>query len=454
MSKVVRSSKFRHVFGTAAKREHSYDGVKVSRSAWDSNKIKVNTKFVAAIWEAGGGGAFACMNQEATGKIPATLPLICGHKAEILDIDFNPFNEHLIASASEDSYVKIWQIPEGGLKSNLTEPVQSLQGHRRKVGTTDFNPVAANLLATTSSDLEIKLWDIEKGVAALTVGGHADLIQGLAWNYHGTEFATASKDKKIRIVDPRAQKVVAEKEAHQGIKGCRVVYLGRENKLLTIGFSKTSERQFALWDPRSFGGEPIQTENIDTSAGILMPFYDTDTKVLFLAGKGDGNIRYYEMTDDAKPIYFLTEFKSSTPQRGIGALPKRAVNVSECEIQRLYKISGDGKMIEPISFQVPRRSDLFQDDLYPECYAGESSVSAHEWLSGKDGAPRTLSLKDGFVAKPAAEFKPVVQEIKESGPKNEKELRDEYEKLKTRVAFLEAEIIKKDARIKQLEGGN
>jgi len=35
-----------------------------------------------------------------------------------------------------------------------------------------------------------------------------------------------------------------------------------------------------------------------------------------------------------------------------------------------------------------------------------------------------------------------------------KELRDEYEKLKTRVAFLEAEIIKKDARIKQLEGGN
>jgi len=196
MSKVVRSSKFRHVFGTPAKREHSYDGVKVSRSAWDSNKIKVNTKFVAAIWEAGGGGAFACMNHEATGKIPATLPLICGHKAEILDIDFSPFNEHLVASASEDSYVKIWQIPEGGLKSNMTDPIQSLQGHRRKVGTTDFNPIASNILATSSSDLEVKLWDIEKGVAALTVGGHADLIQGLAWNHVGSEFATASKDKK------------------------------------------------------------------------------------------------------------------------------------------------------------------------------------------------------------------------------------------------------------------
>jgi len=453
MSKVVRSSKFRHVFGTAAKREHSYDGVKVSRSAWDSNKIKVNTKFVAAIWEASGGGAFACMNHEATGKIPATLPLICGHKAEILDVDFSPFNEHLVASASEDSYVKIWQIPEGGLKSNMTDPVQSLQGHRRKVGTTDFNPIASNILATSSSDLEVKLWDIEKGVASLTVTGHADLIQGLAWNHNGNEFATASKDKKIRIVDPRANKIVGEKEAHQGIKGSRVIYLGNTNKMLTIGFSKTSERQYSLWDPRSFS-EPIQNENIDTSAGILMPFYDNDTKVLYLAGKGDGNIRYYEVTDDPKPIYYLTEFKSATPQRGVAQLPKRAVNVSECEIARLYKISGDGKLIEPISFQVPRRSDLFQDDLYPDCFSGEASLSSSEWLSGRDGTPRTTSLRDGFVAKPAAEFKPVVQEIKDTGPKNEKELRDEYEKLKSRVAYLEAELVKKDARIKQLEGGN
>jgi len=451
MSKVVRSSKFRHVFGTAAKREHCYDGVKISKSAWDSNKIKVNTKFVAAIWESGGGGAFACMNHESSGKIPASLPLVCGHKAEILDIDFNPFHEHLIASAAEDSYVKIWHIPDGGLKANMTDPVQTLQGHRRKVGTTDFHPVAANILATSSSDFEVKLWDIEKGSAVLTVGHHADLIQGVAWSYNGSEFATASKDRKIRIVDPRGNKVVQEKEAHQGIKGSRVLYLGNTNKLLSLGFSKTSERQYGIWDPRNFS-EPIQTENIDTSAGILMPFYDNDTKVLFLAGKGDGNIRYYEVTDDPKPIYFLAEYKSNLPQRGVGQLPKRAVNVSECEITRLYKISGDGKLIEPIAFQVPRRSDLFQDDLFPDCYAGESSLSAEQWFGGKDEHPKTISLKDGFVAKPASEFKPVVHEIKETGPKNEKELREEYEKLKTRVAFLESELIKKDARIKQLEG--
>ncbi len=84
-----------------------------------------------------------------------------------------------------------------------------------------------------------------------------------------------------------------------------------------------------------------------------MPFFDNDTNVLFLAGKGDGNIRYYEIVDDAPYIHYLSEFKSNVPQRGMCMLPKRAVNVSECEIVRVLKLGV--KLVEPISFQVPRK---------------------------------------------------------------------------------------------------
>lgn len=84
-----------------------------------------------------------------------------------------------------------------------------------------------------------------------------------------------------------------------------------------------------------------------------MPFFDKDTNVLFLAGKGDGNIRYYEVVDEAPYIYFLSEFKSKDPQRGMCMLPKRAVNVSDCEIVRLCKLGN--KLMEPVSFQVPRK---------------------------------------------------------------------------------------------------
>jgi len=129
-------------------------------------------------------------------------------------------------------------------------------------------------------------------------------------------------------------------------------------------------------------------------------------------------------------------------------VPKRVVNVSDCEIARLLKLGV--KTMEPVSFQVPRKSDIFQDDLYPDCYSGEYSLTSDEWTSGKNAEQKLRSLAPGFVQKKVAvDFKPEKQEEKLM---SEKELKDEVEKLQKRVSYLEAELIKKDARIKELSG--
>lgn len=56
--KVVRTSKFRHVFGQAVKADQCYDDIKISQMTWDSNFCSVNPKFVAMIVDSSGGGAF------------------------------------------------------------------------------------------------------------------------------------------------------------------------------------------------------------------------------------------------------------------------------------------------------------------------------------------------------------------------------------------------------------
>ena len=217
--------------------------------------------------------------------------------------------------------------------------------------------------------------------------------------------------------------------------------------MLTVGFSKSSEREFNIFDPRSIG-EPVAHLNIDTSSGGIMPFYDHDTAILYLAGKGDGNIRYYEIVDEAPYYYYLSEFKSPTPQKGLAFVPKRALNVSECEIARALKLHVN--KVEPISFRVPRKSDIFQDDLYPDTYAGEPALSLEQWSHGSNAEPKTRSLGPGFVAKEkAVDFNPVAQKVE--APKSEKELSSENEKLKNRVAYLESELTKRDAKIKDLE---
>lgn len=194
------------------------------------------------------------------------------------------------------------------------------------------------------------MWDIEKGVEKQEITGHTEIIQSLAWNYNGSLLATTCRDKKLRIFDARSNQIVQEGPGHQGIKGSRVVWLGNSDRLATTGFSRMSDRQLNLWDSNDLT-KPIKSEFIDTSSGVLIPHYDMDNNMLYLAGKGDGNIRYYEYDNDE--LYLLSEFKAIEPQRGMSFLPKRAVHVNECEVARAYKVGTT--LIEPISFTVPRK---------------------------------------------------------------------------------------------------
>lgn len=42
--------------------------------------------------------------------------------------------------------------------------------------------------------------------------------------------------------------------------------------------------------------------------------------------------------------------------------------------------------------QVPRKSDLFQKDIFPDTYAGVPGLEAAAWLGGENAEPQTMSL--------------------------------------------------------------
>ena len=58
------------------------------------------------------------------------------------------------------------------------------------------------------------------------------------------------------------------------------------DRILTVGFSKTSQRQVSLWDLESGNlNEAISTTQIDVNPGILFPLYDAGTGIAALAGR-------------------------------------------------------------------------------------------------------------------------------------------------------------------------
>lgn len=153
---------------------------------------------------------------------------------------------------------------------------------------------------------------------------------------------------------------------------------------------------------------------MDTSNGVLLPFYDPDTNIVYLCGKGDSSIRYFEITDEAPYVHYLNTFSTKEPQRGMGYMPKRGLDVNKCEIARFYKLHE--RKCEPIIMTVPRKSDLFQDDLYPDTAGPDPALEAEEWFAGKNGNPILISLKDGYVSTKSRDLKVIKTNVLESKP--------------------------------------
>jgi len=217
---------------------------------------------------------------------------------------------------------------------------------------------------------------------------------------------------------------------------------------MTVGFGTGASREYMIWDSKKMDA-PLAKQNLDNGAGVLMPFYDEDSDVLFLAGKGDSGIRYYEICPEEEPssmIYPISTYRATESTSGCGAVYRRSCNVNINEIIRLYQVV-NATQVRPLSFQVPRRSDLFADDLYPPARGDEPSLALEDWLAGENATPKLVNLEGGFQPSEKKEKTIVVKEDKDDS----KELKTKYEELLRRVAHLEIEIAKRDAILADLK---
>jgi len=114
------------------------------------------------------------------------------HTKDINCVAFSP-NSKILASASGDKTVCLWNIEEG--KEMKFSP---LLGHQYAVTTCAFSPFGT-IFATASSDQSIILWDIEKGEQIKTLQGHKGMIRCCCFSGNSQYLATGSSDETLRI---------------------------------------------------------------------------------------------------------------------------------------------------------------------------------------------------------------------------------------------------------------
>uniref|UniRef100_A0A672HY69 Coronin n=1 Tax=Salarias fasciatus TaxID=181472 RepID=A0A672HY69_SALFA len=389
------TSKFRHIQGVVMHRDTHITNIRGLNltTPGECDGFCANHQRVA-VPLAIAGGQIAIVERSQPGRLPDTAVPTVQNSGNVADFCWDPFDPRRLAVAGEDAKIRVWKVPEGGLKGTLTEPELILQGHTEKIYSVKFHPLASGLLVSSSYDLSVRLWDLDRGEQVKLLTGHEDQVFGMAWSPDGKLLATVCKDAKVRIYDPRKSTApVQEGAGPEGHRGARVVWVCDGKYLLVSGFDSLSERGIYLYSADSLSSGAIASIPISISPSTLIPFYDPDTGVVILSGKGENRVYIYEIVPEEPYFIECSSFTSSEPHKGFAFLRKTECNVRDVEVAVGLMLTKT--TIEPVAFKVPRvKKEFFQDDVYTDTAMWwEPALTASAWLSGSNGQHKKMSLK-------------------------------------------------------------
>ncbi len=217
-----------------------------------------------------------------------------GHSNAVRGVAFSP-NSKLLASASQDGTIRLWDTASGRLVRTLhsSEPIWCVA----------FSPNGA-LLASGGADNRVSLWEADSGRRLRTLPSRGGRIYSVAFSPNGALFASAGEDRTIRVWSVGLGKVVHTLQGHS--RAVWSVAFSPDSKLLASGSWDNTVR---LWDVetgkevRALAGHSDAVDAVAfTPDGRVLASGSADKTILLwdvATGKKLGTLRGHSATVDA-----------------------------------------------------------------------------------------------------------------------------------------------------------
>ncbi|UKZ52676.1 hypothetical protein TrVGV298_006457 [Trichoderma virens] len=211
----------------------------------------------------------------ATGYCQQTLE---GHTDVVWSVSFS-HDSALIASASADNTIKIWNAATGYCR-------QTLESHTAPVRAVAFSH-SPRVIVSASVDSTIKLWDLATSQCCRTFEGHRGIVWSVAFLRDSWVVASASRDRTIKLWD------IATGQ-------CRMTLEGHTDTICAVAFSYDSksiasasvDKTIKIWDVAT--GQCQQTLGGHHDVVFSVQF-SRNSKMLVSASK-DGTIKLWDVT--------------------------------------------------------------------------------------------------------------------------------------------------------------
>ena len=195
----------------------------------------------------------------------------------------------LLAAASADHTVWLWNVPKGTL-------LRKFAGHGDWVSSVAWSP-DGEMLASGAFDRSVRLWHAETGECLQRLEGHHNDVSSVAWSPDGQIVASSSRDQTIRLWSAQSGELIQVFEGHRG-PVYAVKWLPDGKTLVSASFDKT----IRCWDvPRG-----VPRIVLKGHAGPITSIAVSPDGLTLASGSHDNTIRLWQ-TETGRLVSILED---------------------------------------------------------------------------------------------------------------------------------------------------